>query len=263
MKSSDMGARASAWLLAAAGCLPLSAMADPAFSWSNLPSSALTITTVGSNATANVLNGGRASVFFSDGSFEQALFVGSGSGLDLFSVASTSSFVIVANSSGSLVSFPDFSISNLDKVRTLVGFRIDGRGDGDGHAAFDRGLGISDTLSPSTPGSQTGRDLLLDFTGRNFIRGTVDVSYSHPLSLNGATPVGDLFSTVEVQMNLGSGLVGLTPVTLFSGVFSSIDFSLDVDGVDYAPAPVPLPPAAGLLGAGLLALLARRRQRTR
>ena len=152
------------------------------------------------------------------------------------------------------MSFPSFSISNLDKVRTLVGFSIDGRGDGAGHTAFDRGLGVTDIASPSTPGSLPGRDLLLDFTGRSFIGGTVAVSYSNPLSLNGAPPAGDLFSTVEVQMNLGSGLIGLTPTSKFSGVFSSINFSVDIDFVDYA-APVPLPGSAwlALSGLGLLA----------
>ena len=97
--------------------------------------------------------------------------------------------------------------ANVNKARTLIRFRIDGRGDGAGHAAVDRGLGVSDTARPSTPGSLTGRDLLLDFTGRSFITGTVEVSYSKPLGLNGAALVGDLFSTVQVQMALGSGLI--------------------------------------------------------
>ena len=260
MKLCKVRTRKGAWLLGVASLMPFGAMADPTFSWSNLASPSFEITAVNSSAPADVLGGGRASVFFSDGSSDQAFFVGSTSGLDSFAVAQTASFAIAAQSFGSLVSFPSFSISNRDTVRTLTGFRIDGRGDGAGHGAFDRGLGVTDTRSHSTPGSETGRDLLLYFTGRTFITGTVAVTYSNPLGLNGTAPVGDLFSTVEVQMNLGSGLVGLTPTALFSGVFSHINFSLDVDTVDYA-APVPVPGTLMMMLSGLGLLAGARRRR--
>ena len=91
-----LGTHPSAWLLTVAGLMPLGAKADPAFSWTNIASPTRDITVVGTNGAADVLNGGRASVFFSDGSSDQALFIGSASGLDSFSVAETNSFVVVA-----------------------------------------------------------------------------------------------------------------------------------------------------------------------
>ena len=60
----------------------------------------------------------------------------------------------------------------ISEVQWLTGFRIDALGDGTGQAAFDRGLGVTDTARPSTPGSETGIDLHMDFTGRTFLTGT-------------------------------------------------------------------------------------------
>lgn len=249
-----------ALLSAALLLLPVAASALSAQNWSELASPAREITAVSSNGSAAAMTGARATVFFDDGSIEEALFLaGNVVGGDL-SVASTDHFVMLAESDGSQASFPDLTISNVGSARTITAFRIDGRGDGAGHAAFDRGLGITDNLRPSTPGSETGIDLHLDFTGRTFLSGTVDITYSNPLSLSGAAPVGDLFGTVEVRMRIGT-IGGLPPTTQFFGSFSSIPIVSDVDRVDYA-AVVPEPGTWALLvgGLALLAGVAGRRR---
>lgn len=241
------------------GLLPL-AQALPVQSWSEAASPSRDITTVSSNATAQAMDGAVATVFFSDGSSDQATFAGTAIGSDYLSLAQTSSFQISAGSVGGVVSRPDFSIVNLDASRTVVGFAIDGRGAGSGRAAFDRALGPGG-VDTGTAGSATGVDLTLDFTGRSFLTGTVDITYSHPLTLNGAAPAGDLFGSIEVRMAFGT-ILGLPPSNQFSGVFSDIDFGTDVDTVDYAAvAVVPEPGSIVLLLASLAALALLRRPR--
>lgn len=250
-----------ALLSVTAAVMPLVATALPTQTWSELPSPVRQVTAVSSIGTASALNGALATVFFNDGSADQAVFAGGPLAGGAFSAAETANFAIVASSTDSDSAFPDFSISNFDTVRTLTGFRIDGRGDGTGQAAFDRGLGVTDTSRPSTPGSGTGIDLHIDFTGRTFLTGNVDIAFSHPLSLAGEMPVGDLFSTVEVRLQLDT-LTGLPPVTQFSAVFSTVRFNSDLDTVVYAT-PVPEPSQAGLLLAGLGVLLAGARRRAK
>lgn len=231
------------------------AQALPSHTFAQDLSSPLAITAVASHGVARVLDGARATAFFSDGSSAQALFVGSESGLDQASVAQAAGrFAVVAVSSGSLVSAPEFSILNFDPTLTLMGFRLDGRGDGDGHAAFDRGLGLSST-GPSTDGSAAGIDLTLSFKLRTFITGHVHVAYSHPLGLNAADPVGDLFSTVDVSVSFDT-LIGIPPTTSFSGVFSRFDFSADLDFVDYAAVTAPPPDGGTVPEPASLALVA-------
>jgi hypothetical protein len=235
-------------LVAAALLTTTAAWADPVTTYVELPSAPGQLTAVATNGPANVLDGARAMAFFSDGSSTQSLFVGVDAGSIRQSIAQqASSFALVAQSSGSSVSFPSFSITNTDPTRTLVGFRIDGRGDGAGQAAFDRGF--TGSTNPSTTGSGAGLDLSLDFTGRNFITGTVQVSYSQPLGLNGAAPVGDLFSTVEVRVAFNS-LVGIPP----NSSLSAFNFSTDIDAVTYAPVPEPGSWLLMLAGVGLLVL---------
>lgn len=260
MKPTDLS---SMLFLAGASALwlaPLPALALPLHNWTEVAGSpAGQISAVVPDGPADILDGARATVYYSDGSSDTALFVGATSGGTRFSVARTGAFTLVAQSDGSSASAPAFSISNRDSVRTLIGFAIDGAGDGAGHTAFDRGLGVVST-NPSTAGSSSGIDLSLDFTKRSFLTGTVAVSYSHPLGLAGAAPVGDLFRSVAVQMDL-STVVGLPPVTAFSAAFSSINFSTDIDAVNHvAAAPVTEPGAGALLLGGLAALRLRGRR---
>lgn len=230
--------------------------AEPEQRWFEVTNAPAQIAIVTPDGPADVMDGALATAFFGDGSSEQALFVGSGAVGELrASVAQTAAFAIVAQSSGVFVSFPTFTISNTDTLRTLVGFRIDGRGNGAGAAAFDRGTIFSPP--PSTAGSATGVDLSLDFRDRSFLTGTVDVTYSQPLGLAGAAPVGDLFGSVLVQMNL-SRVVGLPP----NSNLSFINFKTDVDFVQYAAA-IPEPGTWVLMLGGLavMGLISHRRAR--
>jgi hypothetical protein len=239
-------ATAAAALLASATVCAL-----PVHNWAEVTAAPAQINTVVPDGPADAMNGARVTVSFSDGSSDTALFVGRDAGPNFLSVAQTPAFALVAQSSGSTASFPSFTISNTDGARTLVGFQIDGRGDGNGSAAFDRGF-VGSTR-PSTAGSSTGVDLSLDFRDRSFLTGSVDVTYSRPLGLAGAAPVGDLFGTVAVQMQL-SRVLGLPP----NSNLSFINFSTDVDAVQYAAVPEPGTWALMAAGVGLLAWRRRR-----
>ena len=228
------------------------AQALPTQTGSEAPSPARQVTAVSPSGSALALDGALATVFYSNGSSRSALFSASTVGIDAGASASDGHFLISAES-GLTASFPAFSITNTDDGLTLVGFRIDGLGTGGGQMAFDRGFSGAE----GTAGSNTGIDLTLDFTGRTFLTGTVDVTYSNPIGLGGAAPVGDLFGTVEVRMNLAT-VVGLPPPSSFGGAFSSIRFNTDIDTVVHA-SPVPEPASAALLLLGAAALAARRR----
>lgn len=238
---------------------PLAARAAT-FTYINVPGAEQDITSVAFDGFAGLFEGARATVFFSDGASDSALFSFSSSGLDESAIAHVAnSFLVGVFSSGTVVSSPSFQVTNLGPSgsRSVSGFRIDGLGDGAGHAAFDRGIGLTDTTTPSTPDSSGGRDLFSDLTNFPLSQsgGEITVTYSNPLALNGAAPVGDLYRTIEVQFALTGAFVasGLPPG--FS--FSTFNFTADVDAVTYAA--VPEPTTALLMACGLAALAGRRK----
>lgn len=219
------------------------------------------ILSVDSTGVVDLLQGATAYAFFQDGSSAQASFTVSGDNLNRTAVAQTPQFALVSISdvTRDLGRPVEWSITNTDSSRTLVGFAIDGRGQGDGHATFDISFGPS-FLEVGTLGSERGQSLLMSFSGRTFLTGGVTVTYSQPLGLAGAAPVGDLFARVDVALAYTNTPLhgGLPPPTELGGVFSRQNFASDVDLVVYAStSPVP-EPAAWMLLLGGAAVIGRR-----
>lgn len=243
-------------LLAAAvlAALAGTAQADPSVNIVRNLAGPVAATTVTNYGAPDVLSGTMVTAFFNDGSSEQAVFAILG---DAGAFAGGTRFAVGAEL-GADSSMPgNLSIVNLDNTATLVGFELDGRGQGSGGTV---GFDVSAfTSAASTPGSNDGRELLMDFTRRSFITGLVTTTYSAPVSLNGAPAVGDLFAVVRVDLaysnaGLNGGLPPLPP-------FHSQNFRTDVDTVIYAP--VPEPASALLLAAGGALLLSARRRASR
>lgn len=221
------------------------------------------VTRVDFYGTADRLAGARAMVLFNDGSRDEAMFVVTGSGPTRIATAETTAFVVSALSDAVVDdSQPeDWLVANLDTRRTLVGFSIELAREGTA-AAFDTYFGAN-LLELGTPGSSTGRSLQMDFRGRSFLAGSYTVTYSQPIALQGATPVGDLFGRVDVRLAYSNATLngGLPPN---SPVFSSQRFFSDLDLVVYAQADAPPPaslplPGTAVLAVAALALLRRRR----
>lgn len=217
-------------------------------------------TAVDSYGAPDALAGALATAFFSDGSFQQALFTAAGSGSLSSASAVGTRFVLGATDSLDISRPGDWFVTNLDASAALVGFAIDGRGRGAGSVAFDVSVF---TTSADTPGSGTGIEMLMDFTGRTFITGSVTTTYSAPVALNGAVAAGDLFAQVRVDLGYRESVLGggLPPLTVLGGNFSSQRFRSDLDTVSYAPVPEPASAALLLAGGAALLFRARRRQR--
>ncbi|EHR73345.1 PEP-CTERM putative exosortase interaction domain-containing protein [Burkholderiales bacterium JOSHI_001] len=237
------------------------ARAEPAQNFVFDTSAPREVLTVDPTGVVDMLQDASAFAFFSDGSSAQASFTVSGDNISRLAVAQTAQFVLGSQSDVTRdVGKPvEWFITNTDRDRTLVGFAIDGRGQGNGHAAFDINFGPS-LSAEGTPGSAGGGTLLMDFTGRTFITGSLTTTYSQPLGVAGAAPVGDLFAHVNVALAFTTGPLngGLPPPTQLSGVFSTMKFRSDIDAVAYVSA-VPEPVPTALLLAGLVALAWRRR----
>lgn len=247
-------------LATAALLAPLLALAEPAQSVLRDSSLPLQATAVSSDGTPDTLAGSLGSVRFSDGSSASALFTAQGSGLGSSAVAFVDGVFALRADAGPDTSRPGgWSVVNLTTDRTLVGFTLDGLGQGQGSAGFDVSVF---TTTADTPGSNSGVELTMSFAGRSFIAGTVTITYSRPVALAGQPAAGDLFSRVDVALAYTTAGLngGLPPIGLFGSVFSTQNFGGDLDRVVYAPVPEPAALALMLAGLGGLAGVARRRR---
>lgn len=282
---------ALAALAAAAAALATvsgAARAAPVVSVVTAASPVLGIDAVTSSSLASALAQSTVTAIFSDGSRQTAGFTvtttnGPGGG-NVQATATDSGFLLVVANDLGVGEEPLFSLLNLHTTLTLSALRIDGRGSGSGRAAFDQAIGTVGQ-GVGTPGSERGITFSPVTAYPNSIVGTLLATYLDPLALAGASAVGDLFGSLQVDFDLESPFVditGLPPVTQFNRSFSSFEFRADIDTVSYtavSPPPkdppadppagpptdpsagtVPEPASASLLGlAALLAWAARRR----
>lgn len=205
----------------------------------------------------SVLRDVRATAFFLDGSTSSTLFAVSTGQTGDSAIAITPLFRIFVTTVSP--NNNNFEITAMQSGTNLLGFRLDGYGDGAGAAAFDR-----DSASiggGNTNGSNAGGDAFVDFSllPRSLRTGaTYTATYIGALGLNGALPAGDLFGSIDIRWQLadlaqlgnGGGLPGGT-------TFSTLNFSLDIDQVTFVS--VPEPATLMLSALGGFALLRRRR----
>jgi hypothetical protein len=119
-----------------------------------------------------------------------------------------------------------------------------------GNTAFDTGFGGA----VGTAGSSLGRDF--NFTGWG---GNITATYSNAVSLNGAAPVGDLYTSFLLTFGSGTYGTGLSETGFLGDPYR---LTLDTDNVrGFTPAAVPEPGSMILLGTGLAGLASRLRRK--
>jgi hypothetical protein len=134
----------------------------------------------------------------------------------------------------------DFDSANY----RLASLAFDGR---PGNTVFDTRFGGAN----GTQGSDKGRD----FAGFDPYSGNITATYFNAVSLNGAAPVGDLYTNFLLQFGNGSYNQGLRQSN------DTYHFTLDTDNAVTAASAVPEPGSMLLLGTGLVGLASRMRRK--
>ena len=134
----------------------------------------------------------------------------------------------------------DFDSANY----RLASLAFDGR---PGNTVFDTRFNGND----GTPGSDSGRN----FAGFDPYSGNITATYFNAVGLNGAAPVGDLYTNFLLSFGNGSWAQGLRQSN------DTYRFTLDTDNAVTTPPSVPEPGSMILLGTGLVGLASRMRRK--